>query len=69
MEDKRVKIIINIIIGIIFIILGFSLVTFDTTSDIRKALLQLSLVGGVVMLSMNDKEGWGWLIFILFCTV
>ena len=28
-------------------------------------LIDLALIIGVVVLASNDKEGWGWLIFIL----
>lgn len=28
-------------------------------------LIDLALIAGVVFLAANDKEGWGWLIFIL----
>jgi len=30
-----------------------------------KRLFQIALVLGVVILAMNDKEGWGWLIFVM----
>ena len=29
-------------------------------------LLDLAIVGGIVYLSANHLDGWGWLIFILF---
>lgn len=32
-------------------------------------ILQLALVGGIVFLSANGLEGWGWLVFILFLTL
>lgn len=28
-------------------------------------LIDLALIAGVVILAANNKEGWGWLIFIL----
>lgn len=35
----------------------------------NKVLLQIALVAGIVILSSNDMDGWGWLIFILLCTL
>jgi hypothetical protein len=32
-------------------------------------LFRLALVAGIVVLASNNKEGWGWLVFILFCTL
>ena len=31
--------------------------------------LQVLLILGIVFLAYNDKDGWGWLTFILFITV
>ncbi len=31
--------------------------------------LRVALIIGIVALSYNDKDGWGWLVFILFCTM
>jgi len=25
--------------------------------------VDIALIAGVVLLAMNDKEGWGWLLF------
>jgi hypothetical protein len=33
-----------------------------------KNLFRMALVAGIVYLAMNDKDGWGWLTFILFIT-
>jgi len=32
-------------------------------------LLQIALILGIVILSYNDKEGWGWLVFSLLITL
>ena len=32
-------------------------------------LLQIALILGIVILSYNDKEGWGWLVFALLSTL
>ena len=29
-------------------------------------IVDLALIGGVVYLASTGKDGWGWLIFILF---
>ena len=34
-----------------------------------KRLLQIALIAGIVILSLYDKEGWGWLLVALFCTL
>lgn len=35
----------------------------------NKTLLQIALVAGIVILACNDLDGWGWLVFILLCTL
>jgi hypothetical protein len=35
----------------------------------NKTLLQIALVAGIVILAFNNMDGWGWLIFILICTL
>jgi hypothetical protein len=30
-----------------------------------RRLFQIALVAAIVILIMNDKDGWGWLIFVL----
>jgi fatty acid desaturase len=35
----------------------------------NKTLFQIALVAGIVILAANDLDGWGWLVFILLCTV
>ena len=37
--------------------------------EIGLNVFRLALVAGIVYLSMNEKEGWGWLVFILLCTL
>jgi hypothetical protein len=32
-------------------------------------ILQISLIIGIVYLSANGMDGWGWLLFILFLTI
>lgn len=32
-------------------------------------LFRIALVAGIIYLSSQDKDGWGWLVFILFCTL
>lgn len=34
-----------------------------------KRVLQLALIGGAIFLAINNVSGWGWLLFILFCTL
>lgn len=36
---------------------------FKLPSD--RTLLQIVLIIGIILLTLNDKDGWGWLIFIL----
>jgi hypothetical protein len=35
------------------------------TENILLRLLQIIMVFGVIFLAFNNKEGWGWLLFIL----
>jgi hypothetical protein len=37
--------------------------------EIALRLFQLALLAGIVGLAYYDKDGWGWLIFILLCTI
>lgn len=39
------------------------------SSNQNKTLLQIALVAGIVILSANGMDGWGWLIFILLYTL
>jgi hypothetical protein len=32
-------------------------------------ILQLSLVVGITFLAFAGVDGWGWLVFALFCTL
>ncbi len=32
-------------------------------------ILQLALISGIVFLSANGLQGWGWLMLILFLTL
>jgi hypothetical protein len=34
-----------------------------------KRLFQIALLAGVIILSLYDKEGWGWLLCLLFFTI
>jgi len=34
-----------------------------------KIILQLALLAGIVYLASENKEGWGWLVFILLITI
>jgi len=42
--------------------------SFFEKLDFKKA-LQILLILGIVFLAYNDKDGWGWLTFILFITL
>ena len=41
----------------------------DKFKEISLNIFRLALVAGIVYLASVDKEGWGWLIFILLCTL
>lgn len=41
----------------------------NKTNYDNKNLLQIALVAGIVILAANDLDGWGWLVFILLCTL
>lgn len=32
-------------------------------------IFRLALIAGAVYLAANDRDGWGWLIFVLVCTL
>jgi hypothetical protein len=32
-------------------------------------IVQVALIVGITVLAMYGKEGWGWLVFALFCTL
>lgn len=34
----------------------------------NRTLFKIALVAGIVILACNDKDGWGWLLFILIFT-
>jgi hypothetical protein len=36
--------------------------------EIALYVFRLALVAGIVYLASIDKDGWGWLVFILLCT-
>lgn len=37
--------------------------------EISLALFRIALIAGIVYLASVDKDGWGWLIFVLLCTL
>lgn len=41
----------------------------NKTNYDNRTLLQIALVAGIVILACNDLDGWGWLVFILLCTL
>jgi hypothetical protein len=42
----------------------------DFFKDINgRRVLQVALLGSAVFLAYNNVSGWGWLLFILFCTL
>lgn len=51
----------------ILILVLVSMYIFFSTEKPSENILQLSLVAGIVLLALNDKEGWGWLVFVLLC--
>lgn len=34
--------------------------------EIGEALVDVALIAGIIYLSANNKEGWGWLLLFLF---
>ena len=38
----------------------------DREEKFLSFLVDLALIGGVIYLASQGKDGWGWLIFILF---
>ena len=32
-------------------------------------LVQIALIAGIVILAAMGKDGWGWLIFLTWCTL
>ncbi len=43
--------------------------TNDRLKEIGMTLFRVALVAGIVFLASVDKAGWGWLVFILICTL
>ena len=37
--------------------------------QIGLTLVRLALIAGAVYLAANGRDGWGWLIFVLVCTL
>ena len=37
--------------------------------QIGLTIFRLALTAGAVYLAANDRDGWGWLIFVLLCTL
>jgi len=35
----------------------------------RLTIIQLAMIAGIVTLAAMDKEGWGWLVFLTWCTL
>jgi len=35
----------------------------------NRTLLQLGLITGITILAFAGVEGWGWLLFVLICTL
>lgn len=52
---------------ILILVLVSMYIFFSTEKPSEMHILQLSLVAGIVLLALNDKEGWGWLVFVLLC--
>ena len=40
---------------------------YEKISGLR--LLQIALVAGIITLASSGKDGWGWLVFLLFITL
>ena len=43
---------------------GFKMRNYFNNFNFDK-LIDIALIAGIVVLASNDKEGWGWLVFIL----
>lgn len=43
--------------------------TNEKLKEIGIALFRVALIAGIVCLASLDKAGWGWLVFILICTL
>ncbi len=41
----------------------------DKFKEVSLNIFRMALVAGIVYLMSIDKDGWGWLVFILFCTL
>jgi hypothetical protein len=35
----------------------------------KLTIIQLAMIVGIVVLASMDKEGWGWLVFLTWCTL
>jgi hypothetical protein len=35
----------------------------------KLTLVQLAMIAGIVILAAMGKEGWGWLVFLTWCTL
>ena len=41
----------------------------EKLKEISLSLFRIALVAGIVYLAMNEKDGWGWLVFVLLFTL
>jgi hypothetical protein len=39
----------------------------NNLEKIGSFIVDLALIFGIVYLASNNTDGWGWLLFILFC--
>ena len=35
----------------------------------KLTLVQIALIAGIVILAAMGKDGWGWLVFLTWCTL
>ena len=35
----------------------------------NRTILQVALITGIIILAYNQLDGWGWLVFVLLCTL
>ena len=35
----------------------------------RLTIIQLALIAGIIILASQGREGWGWLVFLTWCTL
>lgn len=35
----------------------------------KLTIIQLAMIAGIVILAAMGKEGWGWLVFLTWCTL